>query len=256
MYQPASSLGSSQSVTSFSIPEITALSTGEWACTWVPSASQHTCNHVKVCHSFVKCIIFTICFFFTLLRFDQGAGRITSVQQGRRNWGWPVSQNSIKLFVEFACLSSPSCFSIVIFYFSIFCLQVFLLLLDIASSHVRIPAPKAFLQFSETQLCCEQPHPIPPVTYYPPRWSEWPLSPYQPRWYRRFVSAWSAIIRSLLLKRFSCLHAMRKRLNRLQTGSKPHPEVVYPNRLRNRFSAFTRKRFSLKRFANRFKRCV
>ena len=30
-------------------------------------------------------------------------------------------------------------------------------------------------------------------------------------------------------------------------------EVVYLSQLRNRFSAFTRKRFSLKRFAKRFK---
>ena len=38
------------------------------------SICKRKCNHVKVCHSFVKCIIFTICFFFTLLKFNQGAG--------------------------------------------------------------------------------------------------------------------------------------------------------------------------------------
>ena len=108
---------------SLSIPEITAPSMGEWACTWVPSVSQHV--YVKVCLSSFLKNTFTIYFFFTLFRFCVGAGGFTCIQQGRRNWGWPVSQNSIKLFEELAWLSSPSCFPIVILDFSIFCLQIF-----------------------------------------------------------------------------------------------------------------------------------
>ena len=41
------------------------------------------------------------------------------------------------------------------------------------------------------------------------------------------------------LSQFSCLHAKRKRLNHLQAGFKPHPDLVYVSWFSNRLSAFT-----------------
>jgi len=194
------------------------------------------CN--KLLHSPYKHWWNAIYFFFTLLRFNQGGGRITGVQQGRRNRSWPVPQNSVKLCVGLACLSPPSCFSIVILYFSIFCLWIY----DFSAALLPIAVITLL-----SQLFC--------MRWYtawflaaPSSFSWTLLSP------QIAMRAWTslsdqtvprfilAVVSAIYLKRFSRLHAMRRRLNRLRTSSKPHLKVVYMNQLRNRFSMFTRKR--------------
>ena len=126
----------------------------------------------------------------------------------------------------------------------------FLFLSYTAPNLCYILAPATSWICFETLLCFLLHHQAPLAHWSPPRWLSGLSLPHQTTQYLCCSSVQVWLLSSIQFVpqiwlihtiRFSCLHARNSRLNRIQSGFNPHPEVGYVTRFPNRVSAFTRK---------------